>query len=232
MTATIDFDINGDETINANEAVTATLYADFNDMITADEGATIFASVAPAQVDAEGDASGETVTVGGSTITGTLQTLRTEGVSVVYSDDTVTADENNDTLTTDNAADFVLKFKVKSFGDSVYLPFGANSSSSVMTDGVKYEVVNTNTNAVVATGVKNPGLSAAGGTTVTKTNSFKVSGSDVEFTLNVNFDPTAAGTYKVRLAEIHFAASDLGTAATSQDVSALSIETDQITISQ
>jgi hypothetical protein len=231
LTATIDFDINGDETIAADEMVTAVLFADFNEMDNADQGSTIFASVAPAQVDAEGEASGETVTVSGSTITGATHTLRTAGVAVTYSDDTVTADENNDTITTDNAADYTLKFNVKSFGDSVYLPFGA-ATTSVLTDGVKYEIVNTNTNAVVATGVAVAGITAAGGSTVVKTNSFKVSGSDVLFTLTVNYDPIASGSYKLRLAKVNFVSSDLGTATTAQDVSALSIETAPITISQ
>jgi hypothetical protein len=232
-TATIDFDINGDETINADEKVTAVLFADFNDMVTADEGSTIFATVAPAQIDAEGDASGETVSpIGGSTITGGTQTLRTKGVAVAYSDDNVTAVPNDVALTTDNAADFELKFNVKSFDADVFLPFGANSSTSVLTDGVKYEIVDTNTNAVVATGLRLPGVSAAGGTAVNKINSFKVGSSDVLFTLLVNYNPTVAGTYKMRLAAVHFAPTDVGTALTAQSVSAQSIETAPITILQ
>ncbi|QQR64844.1 peptidoglycan-binding protein [Candidatus Kaiserbacteria bacterium] len=232
-TSTIDFDINGDFTIDADDTVTAVLYADFNDMENADQGSTIFASVAPADIDAEGDDSGENVVVDGSTVTGATHTLRTSGLAVEQTSDTVTADENSDAITTDNAADFTLKFDVTSFGDSVYLPFGASASTTDLVDGVGYSIVNTNTNAIVATGTHIAGVSAAGGTTVTKTNSFKVgSGSSVEFTLTVNYDPVASGSYKLRLDTLKYASSDAATAVTTQDVSTQDIETDPITIAQ
>lgn len=232
-TATIDFDINGDFTIDADDTVTAVLYADFNDMENVDQGSTIFASVAPADIDAEGDDSGENVTVDGSTVTGATHTLRTSGLAVEQTGDTVAADENSDTITTDNAADFTLKFEVTSFGDSVYLPFGASASTTDLVDGVGYSIVNTNTNAIVATGTHIAGVSAAGGTTVTKTNSFKVgSGSAVTFTLTVNYDPVASGSYKLRLDTLKYATSDVATAVTTQDVSTQDIETDPITIAQ
>jgi peptidoglycan hydrolase-like protein with peptidoglycan-binding domain len=228
LTATIDFDINGDETIAEGETVTAVLYADFNEMATADEGSSIFASVATAAIDAEGEESGETITVDGSTITGNTLTLRTTGVDVQYVSDSVSADENSDATTTDNAADFTLKFTVEAFDDTVYLPFGANSSTTIMTDGVGYSIVDTNTNTIVTTGTKVAGVTSSADT---EDNSFKVAGSAETFTLTVNFDPAASGSYMLRLDTIHYKTSDAATADTTQDVAALDIQTDAKTIS-
>ncbi len=232
-TVTLVFDIDGDVTVTAEDMVTAMLYADFEDMETADQGATIVAGVTAGGVDAEGV---EDVTVDGSSVEGNVHTLRTGGVSVEYVSDTVAADENNDTLTTDNAADYTLKFNVAAFGsDSVYLPFGANASTTILTDGVGYSIIDTNSNAIVShglgVGTSTPGLTTSGGSTVTKVNSFKVGSSDVAFTLTVNFDPNASGSYKLRLDSIMFAASDVSTGTSIQDVSDLDIETDPITIS-
>ncbi len=229
LTATIVFDIDGDVTIDAEDTVTALLYADFEDMEDADQGATLVVGIEAEDVDAEGV---EDITVDGSAVESNVHTYRTGGVAVEYSSDTVTADENNDTITTDNAADYTLKFTVESFGsDSVYLPFGANASTTILTDGVGYSIVDTNTNAIVTTGTSTPGLTAAGGSTVTKTNSFKVGSTPVTFTLTVNHDAATSGSYKLRLDSIMFAASDVATATTIQDVSDLDIETDPITIS-
>ena len=229
LVATLVFDIDGDSTVAKDETVTAVLYADFEDMELADEGSTIVVEVESADVIAEGV---EDVSVDGAVVTSNTHTLRTDGVLVEYVSDTVAADENNDTLTTDNAADYTLKFTVEAFGsDSVYLPFGAVGSTTVLTDSVGYSIVDTNTNTVVTTGTGTPGLTTSGGSTVTKTNSFKVGSTPVTFTLTVNYDPATSGSYKVRVDTINFVSSDLGTATDAQDVSDLDIESDPITIS-
>ncbi len=229
MTATLVFDIDGDSSVAKDETVTAVLFADFEDMEAGDEGSTIVAGVKASNIEAEGV---EDVSVDGSDVDGNVHTLRTDGVSVEYVSDSVAADENNDATTTDNAADYTLKFTVEAFGgDSVYLPFGANSSTTILTDSVGYSIVDTNTNSVVTTGTHVAGLTTNGGSTVTKVNSFKVGSSAVQFTLTVNYDPTTAGSYKLRVDTIKFASSDVGTATDTQDVSDLDIETDPITIS-
>ena len=182
-------------------------------------------------IDAEGKVSGETLVLGGSSsVLGFAQTLRTSGVAATYVSDTVTAVPNDVAKTTDNAADYSLSFNLASFGDSIYLPFGATASTTML-DSVKFALINTNTNAIVATGTTTPGLttSAAG---VTKINSFRVGSSNVKFALNVNYDPLVAGSYKLRLMKINYTTSDLGTATISQDVSALNIETAAISIIQ
>ena len=229
-TATLVFDIDGDASVSKDETITAVLFADFEDLELADEGATIVAGVNGSGIEAEGV---EDLTADGSAVTSATHTLRTDGVTVTLKSGTVVADENNDTITTDNAADYTLKFDVSSFGsDSAYLPFGAAQGTTTTTDGVGFSVINTNTNAVVSTGTAVAGLTTSGGTTVTKVNSFKVGSSPVGFTLTVNYDPLTAGSYKVRLDRVHFSTTDVATGATTQNVEDLNIETDAITISQ
>ncbi len=226
LTGTLVFDIDGDVTVAADDVVTAMLYADFENM-EAYEGATIYATTTAAGIDAEGE---DDVSVDGSTVTGETHTLRTEGVSVEYVEDDVTADENNDATTTDNAADFELQFSVTSFGDDIYLPFGATSSSTLLTDGVHYSIIDTNTNSVVTTGTHIASLDMDDDG---ETNSFKVSDGDSQtFTLTVNYDPATAGSYKLRLDTINFALTDVSTATSEQDVSDEDVDTTQITISQ
>ena len=120
---------------------------------------------------------------------------------------------------------------MSAFGDSVYLPFGANSSTTILTDGVGYSIIDTNTNAIVATATGTPGITVSNSSTVTKTNSYKVGSGAVTFTLTVNYDPATAGSYKLRLDTIKFASTDVGTGTNTQDVSDLDIETGSITIS-
>ncbi|MBP9836737.1 MAG: peptidoglycan-binding protein [Candidatus Pacebacteria bacterium] len=224
-TVTLVFDIDGDVTIGADEVVTAKLIADFEQMEVGDEGSTIVAQVATADIDAEG---ADDITVDGSTVTGEIHTLRTEGVSVELVDETVTAIENDDTDQTDDEAKFVLEFEVTAFGDTVYLPFGATASTTDLTEGVVYSIINTNTNAVVTTGTTTPSFDMDGSG---ETNSFKISdGSSETFTLEVTFDPAASGSYKLRLDEINFATTDAATATNSQDVSDEDIDTAQTTI--
>ncbi|OGG65673.1 hypothetical protein A2Z56_01865, partial [Candidatus Kaiserbacteria bacterium RIFCSPHIGHO2_12_45_16] len=222
---TLVFDIDGDVTIDADSVVTASLYADFEDMELADEGSTIVAQVAATSIDAEGS---DDITVDGSVVISETHTLRTEGVSVELVDESVLSIENDDTDQTDDEAKFTLEFEVTAFGDTVYLPFGATASTTDLTAGVVYSIIDTNTNSVVSTGTTTPSFDMDGSG---ETNSFKVSdGSTETFTLEVTFDPAASGSYKLRLDEINFATTDAATATDSQDVSDEDVDTAQTTI--
>ena len=229
--ATVSFKVNGDVVIPAKGSVTAVLSANFNSLINGNQGSFITATTSQSVIDAEGKVSGQTITLGGSSLVqGLAQTLRSSGVAVTYVSDSVTAVPNDVAKTSDNAADYSLSFNVASFGDSIYLPFGATTSVG-LADSVKFALINTNTNAIVATGTTTPGLttSASG---VTKINSFRVGSSNVKFALTVNYDPLVAGSYKLRLMKINYTSTDAGTATISQDVSALNIETAAISILQ
>lgn len=116
--ADITFDINGDETIAKDEVVTATLFADFEDMEAADEGSTITASTSPSDIDAEG---ADDVTVDGSTITGETHTLRTEGLDVTFVSDSTTKTFTADETGEKDKVKYTVVFKVAAIGDSMYL---------------------------------------------------------------------------------------------------------------
>jgi hypothetical protein len=222
-TTELTFDIDGDSTVSADEAVTAVLFADFENMDDAAlEGSTIAASTSAAQIDAEG---ADDITVDGSAVTGETHTLRTEGVSVDFVDDTVTAIENAD-ASTDDEGRFEIEFTVTSFGDDIYLPFGASSTTD-LTSGLEFSILNSN-NDVVTTGTYIASFDMDGDD---ETNSFKVSDGDTEtFTLTVTYDPAVSGSYKLRLDDINFATTDAATATDTQDVSDEDVESGTLDI--
>ena len=179
-TVTVVFDIDGELVIDADEVVTAVLKADFEDMESADEGSTIIASVSADTIDAEGDVSGETVTVDGSMIEGELHTLRTEGISVEVTDKTATARTID--LADNDYGEYDLDVEISAFGSDAYI---ANTGVAAFT----YQIENS-AGAVVATGTA---------TSSTVTSSADLEGSYYEiaddssetFTFRVTFDPLA-----------------------------------------
>ncbi len=95
-------------------------------MLTADQGSTIFATVATADIDAEGVNSGETVTLDGSTKTGATHTLRTTGI-VLASDVSDGTDTTDSTQTVSgvavdsNTGTMFLEFDITAFGDDLWV---------------------------------------------------------------------------------------------------------------
>ncbi|MCA9362794.1 hypothetical protein KC851_00535 [Candidatus Kaiserbacteria bacterium] len=146
LTATIDFDIDGDFVIGEGETVTVVLYADFEDMDAVDEGSTIIASIDTDQVDAEGDNSGETITVGGSDRNGKLQTLRTTGLEL-GSEPTDGTDSTDSTqvvgeTTDDNYGTMFLEFEITAFGDDLWVPIEAATEGAADTSsGLTYQIL-------------------------------------------------------------------------------------------
>jgi peptidoglycan hydrolase-like protein with peptidoglycan-binding domain len=125
-TTTLVFDIDGDSVVSADEAATAVLFADFENMDDAsDEGSTIFATVTTASIDAESSESGEDVTVGGSNKTGNTHTLRTEGLDLgEVTDGTGSSDSTqvvSGVATTDNYGTMFLTFEITAFGDDLFI---------------------------------------------------------------------------------------------------------------
>lgn len=220
----LTFDVDGDSTVAADEVVTATLYADFENMDEAgNEGTTIIASTTPSYIDAEGT---EDITVDGSEVDGETHTLRTEGLDVDYVSQEITYDAGVESTNADNKVSFELEFSVSAFGDNLYIPFGATTSSSKV-DGVKYQILDADDNVVSFGG-------GAGTTTVSvdvedstaeETNSYKVSDSGENLTLLVTFDPNAIGQYRLEVLAINFATTDVATGTQTQNVSDLNIRT-------
>lgn len=121
-TEAVDFDINGDVTIDAGEEVEVTVTVEFEDMDSASnlQGVTLTASVDTADIDAEGE-SGETVTIGGSDQDGNAQTLRSEGLVLDITSITETKSTKSVGSTDLDYGTFVFKFDVSAFGEDFYM---------------------------------------------------------------------------------------------------------------
>ncbi|MCU0678478.1 MAG: hypothetical protein MUF19_02745 [Candidatus Pacebacteria bacterium] len=195
-TVTLVFDIDGDFTIDADAVETAMLYADFEDMESNDEGSTIQAQVLASGIDAEGDVSGEDVAVDGSSVSGEVHTLRTEGIDVEVTEDSATSE------TIDGAdndfGEYEIEVEISAFGEDAYI---ANTGANAFT----YQIENSS-GAVVATGT-------ATSSTISSSADLEGSyyeiadGSTETFTFRVTFDPLAAAEgqdYRVQFLTVVF----------------------------
>jgi len=146
LTATVDFDIDGDFTIDEGKKVTVVLFADFEDMDLVDEGSTIFASVASTSVDAEGSNSGETIVLGGSDKTGKTHTLQTTGL-VLASDVSDGTDTTDSTQTVSgvavdsNTGTMFLEFDITAFGDDLWVEAGDAVAGAASNNGLSFEIL-------------------------------------------------------------------------------------------
>jgi hypothetical protein len=124
----VDFDINGDVTINAEEAVEVSVVVEFEDMDgdSVLQGVQLTASSSVTDIDAEGE-SGETVTLGGSDQSGNPHTLRSEGLVL----ELTSIDEEEETKTISNTSYdygvFTYEFEVTAFGEDFYVDEDAST---------------------------------------------------------------------------------------------------------
>lgn len=218
--ATVDFDINGDVTIDNGAAATVMVYATINDVASTFSDATLIASTSAAQIDAEG---ADDITVDGADVEGNTHTFRLTGVGVDSVDDNTTLDDGLDSTTADDEIDFKLGFDVRAFGDTIYLPFGATSTTD-LDSGFEYSILDTN-GSVVSTGTTSLN-SFSGPSSDRKTNSYKIAeDGTVSFTVSVSWNPPDGQEYRLHLDTVNFAVTDVATATDAQDVSDLDIET-------
>jgi len=227
-TTSLVFDIDGDETVGADDVVTATLFADFENMSTsALAGATIQASTSPSDIEAEGS---DDVTVDGSTVTGETHTLRTTGVDVdvddANSDTEIKA--NSTTDATDDEGVFTLEFEVTAFGDDLYIDDVAGRGTTMGTNGVNYLLTIGGTASTSGTAVASLDSTAD----VTSGGFFKVNEGETEtFTLTVEYDPAASASYKVQLYSVNFNVTADTAPSTQQVLSPASdYDSDSLTI--
>ena len=194
----LTFDVDGDSTVTADEVVTAMLYADFENMDVAErEGSTIRATTSASGIDAEGV---EDVTVDGGNVSGETHTLRTEGtdISFVSADETLKA--NTDSTLTDDEGVFEIEFEVTAFGGDLYIDDSAASGTTLGTEGVNYRIYEGG--SVITTGARVATLDSDAELTGSR---FKVEEGETEtFTLTVEFDPAATGSFKVELYSVNF----------------------------
>ncbi len=197
-TTVLTFDIDGDSVVTADEVATAILYADFENMDTAAlEGATIQASTTASLITAEGV---EDITVDGGTVTGEAHTLRTEGVDISFVSADETSKANTDSTLTDDEGVFEIEFEVTAFGGDLYIDDSAASGTTMSTEGANYTI--SEGGSVITTGVRVATLDSDAQLTGGR---FKIEEGETEtFTLTVEFDPAATGSFKVQLYSVNF----------------------------
>lgn len=207
----LNFNVDGDVTIDAGDRVAAKLMVRFNSIAAQNEGATVVASVSGTDIDGEG---ADDVTGTGSD-TGEVMTLRTSGLSIVQTN-TTSSVVNNDTTVDNSYGKFTSTLEITAIGSKdLYVGKttvrGASASS---TAAITYAIEDEN-DVVVATGTANAVFTRVSGGSVSG-NYTKISGNggSAIFKLDVtSFNPVASGNYKVQIISVGFAES----AATATD---------------
>lgn len=195
-TAAIEFDIDGDVTIEAGESATVVVFADFDEMESDSQyqGTTITASVDTTDVVAEGT---EDITVGGSNQDGEAQTLRSEGIVIGTEVETSTDTQGDD----DTTGIFEIEFDVTALEGDFYINDAASTAAS---NGVQFAVQGATT-TMTASGV-------LASTADDDSGAFFIADGETEtFTLTVTVDPAAAGQFRVALTEVWFTENSNGT---------------------
>ncbi len=217
--AALTFDIDGDFTVAADAVSTVVLFADFEDMEVADEGATIFASTSPTDIDAEGS---DDVTVGGTAKTGETHTLRTEGLDlgdVTDGDGSGDAEQVVSGVSTDaNYGTMFLTFEITAFGDNLFVKANDAVRGASSTAGVAFTIENSSTGAASTTGAVSVSYDIDG---ADESDGFfeLEDGETYEMTVTVNsFNPQTgdtAGTYNLQILTVGFASTPVN-ATTAQ----------------
>lgn len=203
-TRTVEFDIDGDYTLDADDEVTVVLLAEFKAANGSNytSGATIQASIVDGAVEGEGsdDVSSE------GNVSGEEHTLADSGIVIPANsfEFDVSTQGDNDTVGV-----FELTFDVTAFEEDFYITDNASTSDSV-TDGIQFTVEG---GTVVTSGV-------VSSTAEEDTDGvFTVKEGETEtFTLLVTVDPTTAGQYRVVLNSVFYTENSNGTSSTVEKV--------------
>ncbi len=217
---TITFD-DLDFTIKANKKVTARIYARIKKQSgNYDEGVTIKADIGSAErdaIDAE-DESGEGLGVSDKKgiVVGEEQSLRTKGAILNVVSVKSRPIENNDTITSDNEAEFEIEFNVTAFEQDVFVAKTTERGSTVSpTNGVNYLIKDSSAGGIAtSTGSVSGSLTS---TAQTSGGFFKVSnGQTKKFTLTAVFDPELTSFYQLQLDTLNF--NSIAAAPTEQEI--------------
>jgi hypothetical protein len=199
-TTTFEFD-NEELVVGDGEEIEVEFMLEFNALDLGDEGTTVTASLTSEEVDAIEAEGADDLTAGQlkGSATGDDHTLRTDGVSLAAGDlsaEVVVVDEGGD------RGEFTIEFEVTAFGEDFYIPFGAATSTQRTDQGVSYDFVNGDNDVVAGAGTTTASLDSSA---EEDDNAFVVREGDTEtFTLEVTYDPTTVGTYKVLLQNVYF----------------------------
>lgn len=190
------FDIDGDLVIDAGEEATVEFQVEFKALAAAFEGATIEASAAGSNVDAEG---ADDIVVDGSA-TGDEHTLRTAGAILETTDTSEVSKANTDSTTADDEGVYTIEFEVTAFEDDLYIDDTATRGTVESNTGLNFllTVGGTATTAGTAVATVDSSAELDGGRYLVE------EGSTETFTLTVEFDPNVTGSYKLRLYSVNF----------------------------
>lgn len=213
---TINFDIDGEYTIDAGDRVTAELQVEFKklDGVNYSAGETITGTTTATGYDVEG---ADDVTPTGSA-TGETHTLRVSGANLEAGTMTETRDAKTDGTTADDEGVFVLKFDVTAFEADLYIVKSAASSTASAT-GVSFLMTNgSGDEAGTTTPTASLTSTAASETGTDSVSRFVVNEGETEtFTLTVNYNPGNVGAfYAVQLYSLNYKTANTGAATVVQ----------------
>lgn len=187
-TRTVQFDIDGDFTIDADDEVEVVLWAEFKAANGSNytAGATVSAEIAN-DGDIQGEGADDVSSEG--TTSGEDHTLSVEGIVVPASgvETSTRTQGDNDTV-----GIFTIEFEVTAFEEDFYITDNVSTDATSGVGGVEYTSLGsgTTTATLTSTADENSGV-------------FTVEEGQTEtFTLTVTFDPAAAGQYRLTLDEI------------------------------
>ncbi len=195
-TATIEFDIDGDYTLDADSEVSVVLIAEFkaaNGTNYATSGETILASIATGAIDGEG---ADDVTSDGSA-TGDEHTLAIAGLTAELSSKESDTSGDNDTV-----GEYTFVVDVTAFEEDAFIELAASRGTTTNSDVGFSVAIFDGSNALVTTGTTT--FSVTADEDEDNNNFVEVGNGDtVQFTVEVFFDAATSGTYRAQLYSVN-----------------------------
>lgn len=187
-TRTVQFDIDGDFTIDADDEVEVVLWAEFKAANGSNytAGATVSAEIEEDAIQGEGadDVSSD------GTASGEEHTLSVEGIVVPASgvETSIGTQGENDTVGV-----FTIEFEVTAFEEDFYITDNTSTDATSGVGGVEYTSLGSGTTSATLTSTADEDTSGV----------FTIEEGETEtFTLTVTFDPSSTGQYRLTLDEI------------------------------
>ncbi len=195
-TATIEFDIDSDYTLDADSEVAVVLIAEFkaaNGTNFATSGETIQASIETGAIDGEG---ADDVTSDGSA-TGDEHTLAIAGLTAELSSKESDTSGDNDTV-----GEYTFVVDITAFEEEAFVELAASRGTTTNSDVGFSVAIFDGSNALVTTGTTTFSVTADEDE---DNNNFVEIGSEdtVQFTVEVFFDAATSGTYRAQLYSVN-----------------------------
>lgn len=220
-----EFD-DGDVRIDSGDRVTVEVEVEFRSLAEAYEGVTIQGSVDADDIEAEGADDLSTNQLSGAA-TGDLHSLRTEGGILDNNNTSATLRVNASNDITDDEGVFRIVFEVEAFNTDLFINRTTASGTAMGTAGANFLIEDTFGDPVSDGSF----TSALTSNASIEGNQFRVrEGQTRTFTLNVNYDPTVRGFYRLQLHSFNFATSPTNPTIQQLAVPEYRFETDPVSI--